>query len=173
MYDPIAISNFFLDLGRSEGIEIDPLKLQKLLFVAHGWHLAVQGRPLVREPFGAWKWGPIVESVYHEFKRFGDIPITEKGTRPYKRAQDQVAYYEPQLSDHDDYLKKFLTWVWTGYGRYTGLQLSSITHKAGSPWSQAADLGLTLIPEGVTKEYYRERLKELKARAAEPAKQPV
>ena len=168
MYDPIAIANFFLDLAEGDPrptAAIAPLKLQKLLFVAHGWHLAFQGRPLVREPFGAWRWGPVVESVYQEFKRFGSEPITEKGTRSYKRARNEVAYYEPELGSNDQDVKRVLEWVWKWYGQYTGPQLTSITHKPESPWSQAVENGWTLIPEGVIKKYYRNRLQEMKARA--------
>ena len=40
-----AIANFFIDRYGRHGIT--PLKLQKLIYVAHGWHLALLDKPLV------------------------------------------------------------------------------------------------------------------------------
>ena len=173
MYDPIAVANFFLDLGESHSTKIDPLKLQKLLFVAHGWHLAIYRKPLVREPIGAWKWGPVIESVYHEFKRFGGSPITEKGTRPHKIQRDQVVYYEPTLSDLDESLKVFLKKIWDGYGYYSGVQLANITHKPGSPWTRSIEEGWQPIPTHEIRKYYLGLLKKLTSNASEAAEQSI
>ena len=45
-FDPRAVANRLLELGRERNIIIDPMKLQKLIYYAHGWHLALTGRPL-------------------------------------------------------------------------------------------------------------------------------
>lgn len=74
-----AVANYLLDLADASGDPVSPMKLQKLLYYAHGWHLAVTDRPLLNEFVEAWRWGPVIPSIYHEFKEFGDAPI--KGTR--------------------------------------------------------------------------------------------
>lgn len=55
------------------------LKLIKLVYLAYGWSIALDYR-LFDEPIVAWKHGPVIRSLYHEFKHFGAAPI--KGTRP-------------------------------------------------------------------------------------------
>lgn len=58
-----AIANFFIDRHKRHGIS--PLKLQKLIYMAHGWHLALLDKPLVEdEAPEAWKFGPVFASVY-------------------------------------------------------------------------------------------------------------
>src|SRR5690348_2726800 len=77
-YDPRAVANYFLDLASVDGESISPLKLQKLLYFGHGWHLAITGEPLLSERIRAWKYGPVVESIYYQFRRFGNRPITTR-----------------------------------------------------------------------------------------------
>ena len=38
-FDPRAVANRLLDLGRERRLTIDPMKVQKLIYYAHGWHL--------------------------------------------------------------------------------------------------------------------------------------
>ena len=38
---------------------LTPERLQTLVFIAHGWHLAVHGEPLVGEDAEAWSEGPV------------------------------------------------------------------------------------------------------------------
>ena len=60
-----AVANEFLALGEKEPRfpPIDQLKLQKLLFYAHAWHLAIKKAPLFDEDFEAWPWGPVVRDI--------------------------------------------------------------------------------------------------------------
>ena len=67
-----AILHEFAKQNRSVG----HLKLQKLLFLTAGFYAArTNGAALIPEQFGVWEFGPVVESVYHEFKKFGSQPI--------------------------------------------------------------------------------------------------
>src|SRR5690606_18126590 len=43
----------------------DAMSLQKLLYYAQAWHLAVTGEPLFDEQFKAYKDGPVVPQVRH------------------------------------------------------------------------------------------------------------
>ena len=54
------------------------MKLQKLVYIAHGWHLGLFDGLLISERVEAWRWGPVIESLYHEFKEFAKQPITRK-----------------------------------------------------------------------------------------------
>ena len=60
MVDPKAVANKFLELGERDGVsDITPMKLLKLVYIAHGWHLALSEgkKPLVNEASEAWKYG--------------------------------------------------------------------------------------------------------------------
>lgn len=54
---------------------ITNLKLQKMLYLAHMFHLGSNGMPLINEEFEAWDYGPVVPSLYHKVKVFSDRPI--------------------------------------------------------------------------------------------------
>ena len=69
-----AIANSFLEIGEP----IDPMKIQKLVYFAHGWHLGFQEQPLSVEDAQAWQWGPVFPDLYHEIKGYGRGPITSR-----------------------------------------------------------------------------------------------
>lgn len=48
------------------------LRLQKVLYIAHMFHLGVEdGAPLVDDWFEAWDYGPVAPNLYHHAKGFG------------------------------------------------------------------------------------------------------
>ena len=51
------------------------LKLQKMLYIAHRVHLGRYEQPLINEEFEAWDYGPVLPSLYHDAKMFGNKPI--------------------------------------------------------------------------------------------------
>jgi uncharacterized phage-associated protein len=51
---PGLVSDFMLVEGRERGEILTNLKLQKLLYYAQPWHLALNDRPLFDEDFEAW-----------------------------------------------------------------------------------------------------------------------
>lgn len=112
------------------------MKLQKLIYFAHGWHLALYNEPLVTEPIYAWKFGPVIPSVYHEFKRFGYRPITETD---WDDEEDGLGL--PIIPPDDRRTIELLTRVWDVYRRFTAVQLSNMTHAPDTPWRVTWDRG--------------------------------
>ena len=51
------------------------LKLQRLLYYAQAWHLALYDRPLFPDRFAAWATGPIQPEVYETHGGCGDGPL--------------------------------------------------------------------------------------------------
>jgi uncharacterized phage-associated protein len=128
-FDPLktlAAANYFLARGHEESVPIDPLKLQKLVYFAHGWHLTVTGEPLIDEYVEAWPYGPVIPTIYHTFKHFGNSPITELA---------EIGGVAPMPSDLNTL--SVLDKVWEKYRQYSGIQLSNLSHAAGSPWEEA------------------------------------
>lgn len=121
MHNPILIANYFLTKSFQTGKEITPMKLVKLVYIAHGWHLGLYNSPLINEPVQAWKYGTVIGSVYHAFKDYSNDPITQ-----YAPIPDQES-----LSPG---LKQFLDRIWEVYSKFDGLQLSTMTHQPNTPW---------------------------------------
>lgn len=168
-YNTKAVANYLLDLATARGIELTPMKLQKLIYFAHGWHLSLsQGNPLIEEPVEAWQYGPVVGSLYHEFKHYGNGPI-----KNYAQATDLQTFnrYIPVLADADkQQLHVFLNSILDIYGPLSAIQLSNMTHEFDTPWARtwASMGGLRSnqdIDDASIKEYF-----DLKAQA--PAAQP-
>ena len=76
-YTPQHVANFFLKKAAEEQIPMTQLKLIKLVYIAYGWVLAVLDKKLFNEGIEAWQHGPVIPSVYHEFKDFGNRPINK------------------------------------------------------------------------------------------------
>jgi len=119
-YDARVIANYFLKLAERDGSKIFPLKMQKLVYLAHGWSLALRGEPLVKDDIEAWKYGPVVPRLYHEFKKYGATAIKEPATTP--------------VTEIDADTKALLKAVWKRYSKFTGVQLSALTHERGYAW---------------------------------------
>ena len=51
------------------------MKVQKLVYYAHGWHLGLADAPLIGELVEAWRWGPVIRSLYAALAEFGNQPI--------------------------------------------------------------------------------------------------
>lgn len=62
-YDARDIANFFLDAAERNQTTLSITSLLKIIYFAHGWHLAEFGLPLIGQPFEAWQHGPVVRVV--------------------------------------------------------------------------------------------------------------
>ena len=71
-----ACANYIIENLHKKNIDdLTNLKLQKLLYFAYGVHLSLFNEKLFEDEIQAWKHGPVVPSVYHEFKDCGKNPI--------------------------------------------------------------------------------------------------
>ena len=122
-YPATSIANYFIKKASDDGEDITLMKLSKLVYIANGWSLAIYNSPLVSEPVQAWKFGPVIESLYHQFKKYGNRPI------------DMLAIAE-KIPDKDTETKLLLDKVWELNKNHTAYQLSNWTHIKGSPWDQ-------------------------------------
>jgi len=145
-YRAIAIANYFISLAKKSEDpalrqSLTPMKLQKLIYFAHGWHLALTGNPLIMEQIEAWKYGPVIPSIYHEFKACGNEPITELANIFVFGADDDILSGEmtTPMVENDPNTESFLNRIWEVYGKYTGIQLSNATHAPGTPWQATWD----------------------------------
>ena len=135
------IANFILDLADRDDISVTPMQLQKLVYLAHGWHLGIAGEPLIDETVEAWKFGPVIPSLYQEFKRFGSGRIVgDRITHFQKDANGKPVLVKYELSEDDEealFARALIERVWKVYQCYSGVQLSILTHQQNTPWSDA------------------------------------
>lgn len=134
-FDSKAVANYFLDLANAENEAITPMKIQKLVYIAHGWYLALTEKPLLDEYIQAWRYGPVIPTLFHEFKRFGKEAITEPATDFDLK---NSTFIKTVLPD-DKYMKAILEKIWEVYGGFTAIQVSNLTHQEGTPWAQTWD----------------------------------
>src|ERR1044071_4359251 len=71
----LRAARYILRRMHDSGEPISNLKLQKLLYYAQGWHLALRNEPLFHERIEAWVHGPAVPPVYGHFKKWSWQPI--------------------------------------------------------------------------------------------------
>ncbi len=130
-YEPAAVANGFLELGFRESLGVDPMKVQKLLYFAQGYYIALTGRPLLNEQFQAWKFGPVLPSMYHRLKKFGGGNINE-----YAEVYDHsLQRFRPAAPpEQDETFLKVRDFVWSQYGKWESVALSNLTHIENGAW---------------------------------------
>lgn len=155
MDDSIALANFFIDKSTSEKCDITLLKLVKLVYIAHGYLLALLNRSFLNSRYDkveAWRLGPVIPTVYHTFKYNANSPIKEKGVVCVLNENDDPVFVVPQISDS---AKIVLDFVWSRYGQMSPSTLVALLHEEGTPWKLYYSEGKNIeIPDDVTKDYY-------------------
>jgi len=149
MNDVINVADAILRLAKAQGQALTPMQLVKLCYIAHGWSLALRGRPLFRNRIEAWQYGPVIPDLYHITKPYGRNPIP-------LNAIDTDGITGLSAADNE-FVKK----VFDQYGHFDGIKLSWMTHRPGTPWSQIRNppLGVrreNIIPDELIERHYRE-----------------
>lgn len=153
MYSARSIANSFLSIAHEAGEELTNLELQKLVYFAHGWYLALTGNPLFGEAVKAWNFGPVIPPLYNRLKRYGNGVVTEFIKEKDPETGKEVVAPEPS----DSYTRSVLKRVWQVYGHMDGAQMSYLTHKAGTPWSKVwGKEKYGVIPNELIRDHFRE-----------------
>jgi len=130
MENPLSVANFFIEKSMAVNKLLTNMQVVKLTYIAHGWYLGFTGQPLINELAQAWMYGPVVPSVYEQFKTCGRNPITKVASQTLPSGE--TSNYP--LSDKG--LIPFLDKIWEAYGKYSGSALSDMTHQPGTPWDE-------------------------------------
>lgn len=121
---PVDVAQYVVSHCANTGIDnsLTPMQVLKLVYLAHGWLLGLYGRPLINEQVEAWTYGPVIPSLYQALKQFGSGSV------------DVVPGARAGLVLDDEEIG-VITQVCAIYGVESGMNLSRLTHKDGSPWS--------------------------------------
>lgn len=157
-YDSRAVANYFLSQKR-----LTQMRLHRLIYYAHGWHLALRGEPLMDEFVEAWNYGPMTPTVFHEFKDLGLSPISRFATdfQPLTGRWDRI----PTIDADDQATERLLDRVWTVYKVYSSAQLIHMTHEPGTPWSETRSkhpgIKNANIPNELIRRFFVEKMNEM------------
>lgn len=116
----LAVAQCIVDKSEAP---ITPMKLLKLVYIAHGYMLGMDGRPLLDEQVQAWKFGPVVASVYQAVRDYRSSPVTKVAG---------AGEWAGLLTIRE---LMIISIVLDKYGRVDAVALSGATHKPGTPWS--------------------------------------
>lgn len=101
---------------------VDHMKLQKLIFYVQGWSLAWTGAPMFTERVEAWRWGPMVDVTWQDYKSYGHDLIESP------KSGDSAA-----LTVNE---RGVLSAVLNRYGNLSALELANMTHE-NAAWQDA------------------------------------
>ncbi len=143
-----TIADDILKLAKRRELSLTPMQLMKLVYISYGWYLAMNGNRLFDDKIEAWKYGPVIPSLYHATKHFrGEvIPGHLVSDAPVTRPD----------------LEAFLGSIVDNYGQFSGIALSNLTHRPGTPWQRVFrhDVMGIEIPDDYIREHYQQGLNE-------------
>ena len=128
------IANEFIRLAAKEGRALDQIQLQKLVYIAHGWRLAISGQPLTGDRPEAWEFGPVYRRLADALAPFGVDPVPHelRCLEPFGR----VAISTFNVSDLDEDERDVIFRIYHDYGKFSGSQLSNLTRRGSAPWKR-------------------------------------
>lgn len=144
-YQANDVAAWFLgNIDREAGDSITHLKLQKLVYYAQAWSLALRDKPLFDEDLQAWAHGPVAESVYQTYRKSGWEALP-------------VPSYAPDIALDD---VEHLMAILSTYGDFSAKHLERMTHSE-EPWlATRGDLpsearSNVAIPKDIMARYYK------------------
>ena len=135
-------NSFILMDEQNDGEGLTNLKLQKLVYYAQGFHLAIFGVSLFDENIEAWTYGPVVPDLYQVYKHYGKTPVP--------LADDFT--FDVLSKDEFDLIEE----VYRVFGQYSAWQLRDMTHEE-LPWVNH-EQNAEEIPQTELIEYFQTRI---------------
>lgn len=153
MYKVNTIASYFINSANNKVIDddgstewISHLKLQKILYFSQAVFLSIKWRELFKEDILAWKFWPVIESIYQIYSRDRkrwSTPLLE---------EDILDSDFNNISSED---KKLLDEVYKEFWKYSAWELVDITH-SHKPWKDTfRELESNIIPKNLIKDYYK------------------
>ena len=141
MISALDVARYIINYSNEKDYSISNLKLQKLLYFVQAYYLAFtpSHEPCFREEIEAWDFGPVVPSVYREFKSFGGGDIPPISSYYNLKSENnfwsirEVAYDSNCISKRD---KELINDIIDKFSAYSASELVKITHNQ-APWKNA------------------------------------
>ncbi len=145
-YDSRQIANYFIRRANEAGRKMDIATVLKLVYIAHGWTLALLDRPLISDRVEAWNYGPVIPDVYAAFRK--------QGRFSKEKVFDLSAAREKSRKELEEDVEDVLSQVYDVYGDMGARHLSDLTHVPGGPWDIVMRAEGKYIPHDLIKDHY-------------------
>lgn len=145
VYDAREIANFFLSIAHREKLPLTHLSLQKILFFAHGWHLARFNEALIGQGFEAWQYGPVVRVVYDQLKSFKSKPVDKY----LKKLDIGTGEWVDAVCCIDQSKSEFLSALYQYYSKFHASKLVDLTHEKDGPWERTWNKAVDSVIPGM------------------------
>ncbi len=141
-----AIANAFISIAEKENKKLTNMQIQKLVFIAHGYCLALLGEPLFYHNAHAWQWGPVIPKLYKSLQKYGNYHVDASVD-----AQDSLL--------EEDVKFNLVEAIYKNYSHYSGSELSALTHQENTPWSITWSKDrFGIIPNNIISAHYKKLL---------------
>lgn len=155
--DAMDIASFIISIK-----PMSHLKLQKILYLTYATFLMKYREALFKDSIVSYRYGPVVDTVYHNFKKYGAEEITDKEKYSFFLKNESMPALYARFSNSEMGTKVINTIVETvnKYDKYTASQLVNITHSENSPWSRSYSENNQNIPitDDVILNYHKNEL---------------
>lgn len=111
------------------------LKLEKLVYLCFAEYLCKYNKELFQDEIYAYKYGPVVKSVYEKYKYQGNKEIEEYIDTT--NLQEMPSKSRILFAEDGVFKIKSIDETLTKYGKFTAGELVDITHKPHTPWDKA------------------------------------
>lgn len=136
IYNALDVARYVIRKSVDIGKPIDQLKLQKILYYIQASFLVKKDKVCFCDPILAWRFGPVVESVYRCYNKYSSMNL-------YPDRKDGINIIDEDVRIMDAVIDK--------YKNKTAWYLVEQTHKE-KPWLDTAQSDTILIDD--IKEYY-------------------
>lgn len=144
------IAQFLIGCANDRGCFMNITKLQKLLYIAYGMYLAVNGKRLTYEHPEAWPYGPVFKDVRQKFLNCNFDNVT---------VDTSIFGGDMELQQNIYQLVKS---VLDTFGDWSASSLTEWSHQDGSPWSITVnqDSYGSCIPDSLIASYFKNLMKK-------------
>jgi uncharacterized phage-associated protein len=129
-YDARQVTNFLIDVAAESKFALRSIRIQKLLYFCYGFFLIQTGNRLFHNPIEAWKNGPVVRSVWEEYRGVKG-PISERANF-FSYSQNMKVTAPANLQPEDAALVHS---VFEDFRDLADWTLVDITHENGTAWN--------------------------------------
>lgn len=126
-YDSVVMARLIVAYANDNGYTINMTKAQKLLYIAYGLCLAINGERLVNEHPQAWPYGPVFPTTRNRLLKVNIYAISMDDKELVEISKDADTMGLVEL-------------VFRSFGKWSASGLTGWSHKPGSPWDHTVNV---------------------------------